>query len=85
MIQEQQLVSIFCEIDDFCKELNKNMSQLQLTGPFKGGRGPTCCLSISEIMTVQFLKDRCETLAFVVQYGVKLVRNEWSGIINDVL
>ena len=40
MIQERQLVSIFCEIDDFCKELDKNMSQLQLTGPSKGRRGP---------------------------------------------
>ena len=55
MIQERQLVSIFCEIDDFCKELDKNMSQLQLTGPSKGRRGPACCLSISEIMTVQIL------------------------------
>ena len=55
MIQERQLVSIFCEIDDFCKELDKNMSQLQLTCPSKGRRGPACCLSISEIMTVQIL------------------------------
>jgi hypothetical protein len=55
MIQERQLVSIFCEIDDFCKEFDKNMSQLQLTGPSKGRRGPTCCLSISEIMTIQIL------------------------------
>ena len=55
MIQERQLVSIFCEIDDFCKDLDKNMSQLQLTGPSKGRRGPACCLSISEIMTVQIL------------------------------
>lgn len=55
MIQDRQLVSIFCEIDDFCKELDKNMSQLQLTGPSKGRRGPACCLSISEIMTIQIL------------------------------
>ena len=55
MLKERQLVSIFCEIDDFCKELDKNMSQLQLTGPSKGRRGPACCLSISEIMTVQIL------------------------------
>ena len=55
MIQERQLVSIFCEIDDFCKELDKNMSQLQLTGPSKGRRGPACSLSISEIMTIQIM------------------------------
>lgn len=55
MIKEHQLVSIFCEIDDFCKELDKNMSQLQLTGPTKGQRGPASCLSISEIMAIQVL------------------------------
>ncbi len=55
MLQERQLVSIFCEIDDFCKELNKNMPQPLLTGPTKGRRGPTCCLSISEIMAIQIL------------------------------
>jgi len=55
MIKEQQLVSIFCEIDDFCKELEKNMSQSLLTGPSKGKRGPACCLSVSEIMTIQIL------------------------------
>jgi hypothetical protein len=54
MIQERQLVSIFCEIDDFCKELDKNMSQLQLTGPSKGRRGPACCLSISEIIPFKY-------------------------------
>jgi hypothetical protein len=55
MIQERQLVSIFCEIDDFCKELDKNISESLLSAPTKGGRGPSCSLSISEIMTVQIL------------------------------
>ena len=55
MIQERQLVSIFCEIDDFCKELDKNISESLLSAPTKGGRGPSCCLSLSEIMTVQIL------------------------------
>ena len=55
MIKEHQLVTIFCEIDDFCKELDKNTSQARLTGPSKGRRGPACCLSISEIMTIQIL------------------------------
>ena len=26
MINEHQLIAIFCEIDDFCKELDKNIS-----------------------------------------------------------
>jgi hypothetical protein len=55
VIQEHQLVAIFCEIDDFCKEFDKNISQPLLTGPTKGKRGPECCLSISEIMTIQIL------------------------------
>ena len=53
MINVHQLVTIFCEIDDFCKELDKNISQPLLTSPTKGPRGPACCLSISEIMTIQ--------------------------------
>ena len=53
MLKESQLVSIFCEIDDFCKELDKNMPQPLLTSPTKGRRGLACCLSVSEIMTIQ--------------------------------
>jgi hypothetical protein len=55
MIQEHQLVSIFCEIDDFCKEFDKNISTTLLHGPTQSRRGPACCLSISEIMTIQVL------------------------------
>src|ERR1700733_137242 len=55
MVNEHQLVAIFCEIDDFCKELDKNMPQPLLTAPTKGRRGPVCCLSASEIMTIQIL------------------------------
>lgn len=55
MIKEQQLVSIFCEIDDFCKELDKNISSSLLKSPTKGRRGPPCCLSNSEIMMIQIL------------------------------
>ncbi len=48
-------MSIFCEIDDFCKELDRNMPQPLLTSPTKSRRGPPCCLSVSEIMTIQVL------------------------------
>ncbi len=53
MFSEHQLVSIFCEIDDFCKELEKNFPQSLLTGPMQGKRGPNCRMSLSEIMTIQ--------------------------------
>jgi hypothetical protein len=55
MMTERQLVSIFCEIDDFCKELDKNISQSLLTNLKKSKRGPDCCLSVSEIMSIQIL------------------------------
>lgn len=47
-----QLVSIFCEIDDFCNELDQHCQHYMLTGPTKSNRGPACGLSISEIMTI---------------------------------
>lgn len=47
-----QLVTIFCEIDDFCNELDKHSQHYLLSGPTKGTRGPACGLSISEIMTI---------------------------------
>jgi Transposase DDE domain len=55
MLEERHVTSIFCEVDDFCKELEKNISEPLLSAPTKGGRGPNCGLSISEIMTVQIL------------------------------
>lgn len=53
MFDGHQLVSIFCEIDDFCKELEKNFPQPLLTGPIQGNRGPNCRMALSEIMTIQ--------------------------------
>lgn len=47
-----QLVTIFCEIDDFCKELEGLTRNKLLTGPQRGKRGPATALSISEIMTI---------------------------------
>lgn len=48
----RQLVSIFCEVDDFCKELDQYSKHYFLTGPSKGKRGPECGLAASEIMTI---------------------------------
>lgn len=47
-----QLISIFCEVDDFCKELDEHMNHKLLAGPNPGKRGPNAGLSISEIMTI---------------------------------
>jgi len=49
-----QLIRIFCDIDDFCKELNGYIQNTLLPGSdgARRHRGPACCLSDSEIMTI---------------------------------
>lgn len=34
-----QLISIFCQIDDFCKEFDNHAKNHLLSGPVKGQRG----------------------------------------------
>lgn len=46
-----QLTKIFCEIDDFCKTFQNELSQ-QLLSSDKKRRGPLCQLSQSEIATI---------------------------------
>lgn len=52
MDSAHQLVVIFCEMDDFCKEFDKYVQHRLLTGPVKGRRGPESSLAMSEIMTI---------------------------------
>jgi hypothetical protein len=52
MDMAHQLISIFCEMDDFCKEFSTHTRTHLLSGPSKGQRGPECALSTSEIMTI---------------------------------
>ncbi len=47
-----RVLTIFVEIDDFCKELDSYTGNKLLTGPKTAKRGPACSLSISEIMTI---------------------------------
>lgn len=48
-----QLTTIFCEMDDFCKELGGLVKNKLLPNPHPAGkRGPTAGLSTSEIMTI---------------------------------
>jgi hypothetical protein len=49
-----QLTRIFCEIDDFCKELNRYTEGKFLPAQ-SSKRGPACCLSDSEIMIILIL------------------------------
>lgn len=50
-----QLITNFCELDDFYKEFNKHARNYLLEGPAKGKRGPACALSTSEMMTILIL------------------------------
>lgn len=45
MITDNQITLIFCEVDDFCKEFEKNNSKLLITDPPKNKSGPKCCLT----------------------------------------
>jgi len=47
-----QLIRIFCDIDEFCKELDSYTQHKLLSGPSKNPRGPACQLALSEIMTI---------------------------------
>jgi len=49
-----QLTRIFCEVDDFCKELNRYTMGKFLPSPTTR-RGPACSLSDSEIMMILIL------------------------------
>lgn len=51
-MDNNQLTRIFCEVDDFCKEFERYTAGKLLPVRGKGKRGPMCCLSESEIMTV---------------------------------
>ena len=48
-----QLTHIFCQIDDFCKDFaSYTETKLLPSSSGQKRRGPTCCLSDSEIMTI---------------------------------
>lgn len=52
MDMAHQLTAIFCEIDDFCKELDNYTEHQLLSNSAYTQRGPECSLSMSEIMTI---------------------------------
>jgi len=73
---EHQLVDIFCEIDDFCKGLNRYRQSRQLEGPNKSQRDPASCLSI-------FLP--VFHLAREKHHKVKLSQNLDAPLLDDFL
>jgi Transposase DDE domain len=70
-----QLTRIFCEIDDFCKELNQyTKDKLLPCNTYK--RGPSCSLSESEIMTI---------LIFFQSSGWRNFKNYYVGFLSAYL
>lgn len=64
-----QLVTIFCEIDDFCKEFDTVTAHQRLPAPFaKTARGPKGKLSVSEIMTILVLFQQMRFRTFKMFY-----------------
>lgn len=52
-----QLLIIFCEIDEFCKELDKYFQGRCLPGQSKGQRGLACSLTLSEIDYLDYVSN----------------------------
>jgi hypothetical protein len=82
MTRIHQLIQIFCEIDDFCNELDEYAKHKLLPGDVIK-RGPECGVAVSEIMTIliifqmsgfrNFKTFYCEFLsAYWKQYFPKL-------------
>lgn len=69
-----QLIAIFCQIDDFCKELDSYSEHKLLTGPNSTKRGPSCSLTISEIMTV---------LVMFQYSGYRTFKNFYKGFLSE--
>ena len=71
------LVTIFCEIDDFCKQFNAQMK----IGEKKKGR--TASLEMSEIMTISILYHESGYTTFK-DYYTKLVQAPLSLIVLNL-
>lgn len=70
-----QLVNIFCEIDDFCKEFGKYCQHKLLPSGKEGKtRGPKCKLVMSEIMTILVMFQMTGFRNFKIFYNGCVVR-----------
>jgi len=72
-MNNDQLTRIFCEIDDFCKEFEQYLQNKSLPSPTQGHRGPRCCVSDSEIMTI---------LIFFQSSGYRTFKHFYEGFLS---
>ena len=77
MDRDHQLLTLFCELDDFCQELRKAENAHLIEGTSTKKRGPEKALSTSEIMTilVMFHEVRYRDFKTFYSYVVKY----WSS------
>ena len=71
-----QLTSIFCQLDDFCNELEAYEPQNLLPGPSQDKRGPEAGLCASEIMTILVMFHQIRFRDFKMFY-TNFVRVYW--------
>ena len=72
-----QLVDIFCQIDDFCKELNEHAQHYLLDSPNAAKRGPQPSLSLSEVMTILIMFHHVRFRDFKTFY-TSYVQRHWD-------
>ena len=78
-----QLISIFCEIDDFCKEIDMYCQHRLLPSKVKPPRGPKCQLTISEIMTILVMFQMIGYRNFKTFY-CSYVQTYWSKYFTEL-
>jgi len=78
-----QLVHIFCQIDDFCKEIDQYAQQSSLEGPNSKKRGPDQSLSLSEIMTILIMFHHVRFRDFKTYY-IAYVKRHWQREFLDL-
>lgn len=73
---DDQLITIFCQMDDFCKALAKDPQGAALIQT--GRRGPACGLTLSDIMTVVVMAQFARYRDFKTYY-IRHVLVYWRG------
>ncbi len=77
-----QLVHMFCQIDDFCKELDQYTEHLLPEGQQTKKRGPKQSLSLSEIMTILMMFHHVRFRDFKTYYQY-YVKRFWQREFSD--
>ena len=78
------LVELYCLVDDFCKEIIPEL-QLNMLPKAQKRRGPTCRLSQSEIMTIMILFHQSgyrNFKTYYTQYVLKHLHKDFSQLVS---